>query len=64
MKRKLASSALGLLALLICAVPAYPWGWAAHTYIIDHVGTKRPAANLQEIYGWHGRRHLQLSGPC
>ena len=51
MKQKLTGSALGLLALLICAVPAYPWGWAAHTYVVDHAGTKRPAANLQEIYG-------------
>ena len=51
MKQRLTGSALGLLALLICAVPAYPWGWAAHTYIVDHAGTKRPSANLQEIYG-------------
>jgi len=51
MKRNLASAVLGLLALLCCAVPAHPWGWAAHTYVIDQTGTKKPAANLQEIYG-------------
>lgn len=51
MKKRLASSALGLLALLFCAVPAYPWGWAAHTYVIDRLGDKKPAINLQEVYG-------------
>ena len=51
MLRKLAGSALGLLALLCCAVPAYPWGWAAHTYIIDHIGTTKTEANQQEVYG-------------
>jgi len=51
MKLKLTGAALGLLALLCCTVPAYPWGWAAHTYVIDQTGTKKPAANLQEVYG-------------
>ena len=51
MKRKLTGSVLGLLALLLCAVPAYPWGWAAHTYVIDQVGAKETGANLQEVYG-------------
>ncbi|HEY5974916.1 MAG TPA: hypothetical protein VIU41_09250 [Geobacteraceae bacterium] len=51
MKRKLAGSVLSLLALLLCAVPAYPWGWAAHTYVIDQVGAKEAVANLQEVYG-------------
>ena len=51
MKRNLTGAVLGLLALFCCAVPAYPWGWAAHTYVIDQTGTKSPSANLQEVYG-------------
>lgn len=51
MKRKLTGATLGLLALFLCAVPAYPWGWAAHTYVIDQAGSKRPVVNLQEVYG-------------
>lgn len=51
MKRTLAAAVLGLLGLLSYAVPAYPWGWAAHTHVIDQAGTKNSAANLQEVYG-------------
>ena len=51
MKKNLAGHVLGLVALLCFAVPAYPWGWAAHTYVIDQVGAKETAANLQEVYG-------------
>lgn len=51
MKRTLAGAVLGLLALLSYAIPAYPWGWAAHTHVIDQTGAKRTAANLQEVYG-------------
>lgn len=51
MKRNLASTIMCLMALLFCAAPAYPWGWAAHTWVIDHAGGKTPAVNRQEIYG-------------
>lgn len=49
--RKLSSSVLGFMVLLLWALPAYPWGWAAHTWVIDHAGEKPPIINLQEIYG-------------
>lgn len=49
--RKLSSAVLGFMVLLLWALPAYPWGWAAHTWVIDHAGEKPPIINLQEIYG-------------
>ena len=51
MTRKLACLITVLATLLCSAVSAYPWGWAAHTYVIDQLGSKAPTANLQEIYG-------------
>lgn len=51
MMRKLSSAVLGFMVLLLWALPAYPWGWAAHTWVIDHAGEKPPIINLQEIYG-------------
>lgn len=30
---------------------AFPWGWAVHAYIDDHLGKKRGLSNINEIYG-------------
>jgi len=30
---------------------AFPWGWAVHAYIDDHLGKKRGLNNINEIYG-------------
>jgi hypothetical protein len=40
-----------ILAVVLFSSEAFPWGWAAHTYIDDHLGTNRKLRNMNEIYG-------------
>jgi len=42
---------VAVLALVLVASPAYPWGAATHAYIDDHVGKQWPVRNLNEMYG-------------
>ena len=45
--------ALGLLFLVVgfFSSEAYPWGFATHTYINDHLGKTKRNQNMDEIYG-------------
>jgi len=40
-----------ILAVVLFSSEAFPWGWAVHTYIDDHLGTDRKLRNINEIYG-------------
>ena len=40
-----------ILAVVLFSSEAFPWGWAVHTYIDDHLGTNRGLRNMNEIYG-------------
>lgn len=56
MKTKRSQKALLGIGIVIVAVglmasEAFPWGWAVHTYIDDHLGTYQKLRNLNEIYG-------------
>jgi hypothetical protein len=56
MKTKRGKKALLGISIVIVAVglltsEAFPWGWAVHTYIDDHLGTNRKLRNMNEIYG-------------
>jgi 3D (Asp-Asp-Asp) domain-containing protein len=50
-KRALISSGMICLALVFLASDAFPWGYATHAYIDDHIGENRRLINLDEIYG-------------
>lgn len=39
------------LALVILTSEAFPWGYATHAYIDDHIGRKCGSKNMCEIYG-------------
>jgi hypothetical protein len=56
MKTKRGKKALLGISIVIVAVgflasEAFPWGWAVHTYINDHLGFNRGLSNMNEIYG-------------
>jgi hypothetical protein len=56
MKTKRSKKALLGISIVIIAVgllssEAFPWGWAVHTYIDDHLGLNRGLRNMNEIYG-------------
>jgi len=39
------------MAMVFVSSEAFPWGWAVHTYVDDHIGKKTEPRNLNEIYG-------------
>jgi len=39
------------LALIFITSEAFPWGYATHAYIDDHIGKKCGSKNMYEIYG-------------
>jgi hypothetical protein len=45
--------AMGVIFLTLLFVPreAFPWGFATHAYINDHLAKRRTGNNLNEIYG-------------
>jgi hypothetical protein len=45
--------ALGMVTLMLVffSSEAFPWGFATHAYINDHLGKKRGLCNASEIYG-------------
>ena len=52
-KAKRIGMVLGMIALVLFffSSEAFPWGWAVHAYIDDHLGKKRGLNNINEIYG-------------
>lgn len=50
-KKALAGIALIIIVVGLLASDAYPWGWAVHTYIDDHLGMDQGLRNRNEIYG-------------
>jgi len=52
-KMKQIGMALGMVGLMLVVLSseAFPWGFATHAYINDHLGKKRELENANEIYG-------------
>jgi hypothetical protein len=50
-KKALLGIGIVIVAVGLLASEAFPWGWAVHTYIDDHLGTDRKLRNMNEIYG-------------
>lgn len=56
MKTKRIRKALLVISIVIVSVgllfsEAFPWGWAVHSYIDDHLGMNRGLNNINEMYG-------------
>ena len=52
-KTKRIGMVLGMIALVLFffSSEAFPWGFATHAYINDHLGKRRGLCNTSEIYG-------------
>ncbi|RPJ05509.1 MAG: hypothetical protein EHM36_08205 [Deltaproteobacteria bacterium] len=50
-KRGLVVLSAVFMAMVLISSEAFPWGWAVHTYVDDHIGKKRALPNSNEIYG-------------
>jgi hypothetical protein len=50
-RKALLGISIVIFAVGVLASEAFPWGWAVHTYINDHLGLKRGLSNVNEIYG-------------
>jgi hypothetical protein len=51
MKKTFISLGVVLVTLFFFTPEAFPWGYATHAYINDHIGKNRGSINLDEIYG-------------
>ena len=51
--RKMSILAVGVIILVLgfLSSEAFPWGYATHTYIEDHLGKTKRNRNMNEIYG-------------
>jgi len=52
-KAKRMSMVLGMVVIMLAffSSEAFPWGFATHAYINDHLGKRRGLSNAREIYG-------------
>ena len=52
-KTKRIGMVIGMVTLMLVffSSEAFPWGWAVHAYVDDHLGKKRGLNNINEIYG-------------
>jgi len=55
-KAKRISMVLGMVSLMLVffSSDGFPWGFATHAYINDHLGKRRDLCNASEIYGGMG----------
>ena len=51
MKKTLISLEVVLLTSVFFTCEAFPWGYATHAYIDDHIGKTKSSKNINEIYG-------------